>query len=167
MCVCVCVCVCVCGRKEKGKRLKEQKKNKVWRFLLYLLGLVARMNKLGKKGSTFHDTVPMLRQAGKSTAVSGESAENCVRHDGEDGEQRPATPPHMKKYRLSTLHEPGRIVRHYGLADDPIMDGPFGRSAFSYGEDGVSDVIKSRHGEVRRLINSYGFVQGETIRNAS
>ena len=106
------------------------------------------MNKLGKKGSTFHDTVPMLRQAGKSSAVSGESAENCVRHDGEDGEGRPSTPPHMKKYRLSTLHEPGRIVRHYGLADDPLMAGPFGRHAFSYGEEGVEDVIKTSHGEV-------------------
>lgn len=106
------------------------------------------MNKLGKKGSTFHDTVPMLRQAGKSSAVSGESAENCVRHDGEDGEGRPSTPPHMKKYRLSTLHEPGKIVRHYGLADDPLMEGPFGRHAFSYGEEGVEDVIKTSHGEV-------------------
>ena len=34
--------------------------------------------------------------------------------------ERPQTPQHLKKYRLSTLHTPGQIYRHFGVADDPV-----------------------------------------------
>ena len=40
--------------------------------------------------------------------------------------ERPSTPPEIKKYRQSTIHEPGKMVKHYGLADDPVKNGPFG-----------------------------------------
>ena len=41
-----------------------------------------------------------------------------------DFAKRPSTPPEIKKYRQSTAHVPGAIVKHFGLADDkPLLDG--------------------------------------------
>eukprot|EP00201_Polytomella_parva_P013293 CAMPEP_0175053804 /NCGR_PEP_ID=MMETSP0052_2-20121109/9138_1 /TAXON_ID=51329 ORGANISM="Polytomella parva, Strain SAG 63-3" /NCGR_SAMPLE_ID=MMETSP0052_2 /ASSEMBLY_ACC=CAM_ASM_000194 /LENGTH=474 /DNA_ID=CAMNT_0016318399 /DNA_START=71 /DNA_END=1491 /DNA_ORIENTATION=+ len=51
-----------------------------------------------------------------------ESAKDCL-----SWESRPPTPPEMKRFRQSTIHEPGKILRHYGVANDPIPEGTFGR----------------------------------------
>ena len=53
--------------------------------------------------------------------VSNEGAQFCLSMG-----ERPSTPPEIKKYRQSTIHEPGKMVKHYGLADDPVKNGPFG-----------------------------------------
>ena len=61
-----------------------------------------------------------IRPAGVSTAYN-ESVKDAV-----TWQVPPPTPPDQKKYRQSTLHEPGRIVRHPGAATDPEPQGPFG-----------------------------------------
>lgn len=40
--------------------------------------------------------------------------------------ERPATPEEQKRWRKSTVNEPGIITRHPGHAKDPIPQGPFG-----------------------------------------
>ena len=71
--------------------------------------------------------------------VSNEGAQFCLSMG-----ERPSTPPEIKKYRQSTIHEPGKIVKHYGLADDPVKNGPFGYVA-GQGEtnENVNQVLKS------------------------
>ena len=60
------------------------------------------------------------------------------------GDDRPETPPEIKKYRQSTIHEPGKIVKHYGLADDSVKEGPFGFVAqANHSDDSVNQVMKS------------------------
>ncbi len=77
------------------------------------------------------DTSPTVRPAGKLTHVGDEGTHLCMNMDNafdKDGApiQRPSTPPEIKKYRQSSIHEPGKIVKHYGLYDDPVKEGPFG-----------------------------------------
>ena len=76
-------------------------------------------------------------QAGKVNDVSNEGAQFCLSMG-----ERPSTPPEIKKYRQSTIHEPGKIVKHYGLADDKVKNGPFGYVAQGGGES-VNQVLKS------------------------
>ena len=45
---------------------------------------------------------------------------------GVETEPRPTTPDEIKKFRRSTLHEPGRRVVHPGTADDAIPTMTFG-----------------------------------------
>lgn len=45
---------------------------------------------------------------------------------GVETEPRPTTPDEIKKYRRSTLHEPGRRVVHPGMADDAVPTMTFG-----------------------------------------
>ena len=79
-------------------------------------------------------------KAGKTNDVSNEGAQFCLSMG-----ERPSTPPEIKKYRQSTIHEPGKIVKHYGLADDKVKDGPFGYVAQSAGgsHESVNQVMKS------------------------
>lgn len=98
-------------------------------------------SQLGKKGALINDTSPHIRPAGKVTDVSNEGAQFCLSMG-----ERPSTPPEIKKYRQSTIHEPGKIVKHYGLADDPVKQGPFGYVAQQIGEgtqESVNQVMKS------------------------
>ena len=52
--------------------------------------------------------------------------------------ERPPTPDHEKKFRALSVHEPGKIVKHYGTADDPIPDGPYGRTTKPGPEDSLA-----------------------------
>lgn len=60
--------------------------------------------------------------------------------------ETPSTPETLKKYRKSHVNEPGKIQRHWGLADDPE---PFPKS-YSYGKstyisEHVGQVIKAQN----------------------
>mmetsp|Transcript_15215 Transcript_15215/g.49938 ORF Transcript_15215/g.49938 Transcript_15215/m.49938 type:complete len:434 (+) Transcript_15215:25-1326(+) len=82
------------------------------------------------------DTTPHIRPAGKTTVFGADGAKQCVEPDLATT-VRPQTPPEIKKYRKSNVHEPGKILTHYGLADDTIpggVDRPFGCKN-STGED--------------------------------
>jgi hypothetical protein len=57
-----------------------------------------------------------LRAAGIGHAEQETSA-GCLTWNREE---RPETPKGLKKYRQSTLHTPGQIFRHFGVADDPV-----------------------------------------------
>jgi len=97
---------------------------------------------LGQKGAKLN-TTPQIRPAGKVTKFGAEGTRQCVEPDLQEGD-RPPTPPEIKKYRKSTIHEPGKIIRHYGLADDEVPGGtdrPFGMKNVS-GED-VGAVIQN------------------------
>lgn len=61
-----------------------------------------------------------LRPAGAVTSFS-DSAKDAL-----SWSERPPTPDEQKKYRQSTIHEPGKIVKHFGLASDPTPEGVFG-----------------------------------------
>ncbi len=64
-----------------------------------------------------------IRPAGVTTSFN-ESVKDAV-----TWQEPPPTPPDQKKYRQSTLHEPGKIVRHYGAAGDAEPEGPFGETS--------------------------------------
>ena len=64
-----------------------------------------------------------IRPAG----VTAQFTENIK--DAVTWSEPPPTPPDQKKYRQSTLHEPGKIVRHPGAANDPQLEGPFGEKS--------------------------------------
>jgi len=89
------------------------------------------------------DAAPLLRPAGSVTSIASESVAACIKHDHPN---RPTTPPEISKYRKSTIHEPGKIVKHYGAANNVIphpKDEPFGyKSGVGKGE-GVAEVIKN------------------------
>lgn len=56
----------------------------------------------------------------------------------------PSTPEHLKKYRKSHVNEPGKIQKHWGVADDAkrFADNySYGKSTYS--SDPVSQVIKA------------------------
>ena len=40
------------------------------------------------------------------------------------------------------MHEPGKIVKHYGLADDPVKEGPFGYVAPNVVDENVSAIFE-------------------------
>lgn len=61
----------------------------------------------------------------------------------------PPTPGEQKKYRQSTLHEPGKVVRHPGAADDPLPQGPFGEKSL-YGESVAQNMQAFPSTEVAR-----------------
>lgn len=58
-------------------------------------------------------------------------------------EERPCTPPEIRKYRQSTVHEPGRILRHPGAAGDGVPTGPFGAKTESLVGENVEGVLKT------------------------
>ena len=76
-----------------------------------------------------------IRPAGVTTQFK-ETAKDALTWN-----ERPGTPDEQKKYRQSTVHEPGKILRHFGTADDKIPDGPFGDKS-DLGQ-GVAQTIKS------------------------
>lgn len=63
------------------------------------------------------DPYPNFRGAGyKNPNAEKESADFSLR--SEVHHQTPGTPEHLKKYRKSHVNQPGKIQKHYGLADD-------------------------------------------------
>lgn len=54
------------------------------------------------------------------------------------------TPPHLRKYRKSHVNEPGKIQKHWGLADDePKFPPTYSYGKSTYGSEHVQDVIKA------------------------
>lgn len=79
-----------------------------------------------------------VQAAGDATRANVDCTASCLSFD-----ERPQTPDHQKKYRQSVLHEPGKIVRHFGVAEDPIHEGSFGRGTIARPGESVADYIKS------------------------
>lgn len=78
-----------------------------------------------------------IRPAGVTTNFN-ETAQDAL-----TWQKRPETPPEQKKYRQSTVHEPGKVVKHFGAADDPVPEGPFGDKSVSKPGESVAAYIKS------------------------
>ena len=82
--------------------------------------------------------LPHVQAAGDATRENADCTASCLSFD-----ERPQTPDHQKKYRQSVLHEPGKIVRHFGVAEDPLQEGGFGRATIARPGETVADYIKS------------------------
>ena len=82
--------------------------------------------------------LPHVQAAGDASLGSAECTASCLHFD-----ERPQTPDHQKKYRQSVLHEPGKIVRHFGVAEDPLPEGNFGRATIARPGESVAEYIKS------------------------
>lgn len=82
--------------------------------------------------------LPHVQAAGDATRGNADCTASCLSFD-----ERPQTPDHQKKYRQSVLHEPGKIVRHFGVAEDPLHEGSFGRATIARPGEKVADYIKS------------------------
>lgn len=91
----------------------------------------------GHKTRYLQDTTKHIVPAGKVTAVDGDSTHRCLQY-----EERPQTPPEVRRYRQSVLHEPGQRVRHPGMALDEVKDGPFGRATVQPEDEKVEECIK-------------------------
>ncbi len=78
-----------------------------------------------------------IRPAGVTTGFN-ETAKDAV-----TWQQPPPTPSELKKYRQSTLHEPGKVVKHPGTADDPEREGPFGDKTKSMPGESVAAYMKN------------------------
>lgn len=67
------------------------------------------------------DPIPQIRQAGHQIAGirERENADFNIRQDVHLPKDGPSTPEHLKKYRKSHVNEPGKMQKHWGLADDP------------------------------------------------
>ena len=73
-----------------------------------------------------------------------EHADFSIRQGAHLDKDTPSTPEHLKKYRKSHVNEPGKIQKHWGVANDakPFADAySYGKS--TYGSAHVSDVIKA------------------------
>eukprot|EP00798_Chlamydomonas_sp_ICE-L_P007391 gene7391-517_t len=85
----------------------------------YLASSLAKAN-YGTDNKSTH-----IRPAGAVTSFA-DTAKDALTWN-----ERPSTPDELKKYRQSTLHEPGKIVKHPGLADDTIPGGTYGDRSFA------------------------------------
>jgi hypothetical protein len=92
------------------------------------------------------DPVPKIRAAGYEivNVRQRENADFNIRAD--EHFTKPPTPDGLKKYRKGHVNEPGKIQKHWGLADDPAHF----EKAFSYGKktydsDKVDTVIKAQN----------------------
>lgn len=103
--------------------------------LLDCTSLYLTLQPLAAKHRTGAAVRLIFEQAGVVTTLEDEGAKKCV--EQVDFNTRPPTPPEIKKFRQSVVYEPGKIVKHYGLADvQPPHQGPFGvktRSSESVG----------------------------------
>lgn len=75
------------------------------------------------------DTTSHIRAAG----ASSKDELSVTTKDSLNWLERPATPEDIKRWRQSTLHEPGKVTRHPGLSQVTLPPGPYG--------------IKSKEGE--------------------
>lgn len=101
---------------------------------------------LGRREGYLPDmTMPQVPPAGIKTAIQ-ESAKDAL-----TWQERPDTPGDIKKYRQSTLHQPGVIVRHPGAANDPLPQGPFGdKSAAAEGQNVLETIRCYPDSEIAR-----------------
>ena len=83
-------------------------------------------------------TSSWIRPAGVNTSFN-ETAKDALTWS-----ERPPTPDEQKKYRQSTLHQPGVAVKHYGFANDAVPQGPFGDKTRSQPGENVAAYIKSQ-----------------------
>ncbi len=91
-------------------------------------------------------TMPQIPPAGITSNLA-ETAKDALTWDP----TRPQTPGDIKKYRQSTLHEPGAIVRHPGQAEDPVPQGPFGvKSAAAGGQSVLEALVNYPESELAR-----------------
>ena len=91
----------------------------------------AAMSNIGK----FSNRTPAIAMAGLTSALAHESAAACL-----DYPQPPATPPHVKTWRKSLKHEPGKVVIHPGMMEDVQPNGlTYGR--LNYKDASTSDLM--------------------------
>jgi hypothetical protein len=76
------------------------------------------------------DATAHIKTAG---SASDPKAKELTTKDALTWQERPSTPEEQKRWRQSTFHEPGKVTRHPGHANDAVPQGPFG--------------IKSKEGE--------------------
>jgi hypothetical protein len=93
-----------------------------------------------------NDPIPKIRDAGFQIVGvrDRENADFSIRQDMHLNKDAPSTPEHLKKYRKSHVNEPGKIQKHWGVANDakPFHEGySYGKS--TYASAHVSDVIKA------------------------
>lgn len=67
---------------------------------------------LGRHQYIADTTSPQIRPAGLTTAII-DTAKDALTWG-----PRPATPDEQKKYRALSVHEPGKIVKHWGMAGE-------------------------------------------------
>ena len=94
-----------------------------------------------------NDPIPKIRDAGFQIVGvrDRENADFSIRQDVHLAKDTPSTPEHLKKYRKSHVNEPGKIQKHWGVANDgkPFPENySYGKS--TYGSAHVSDVIKAQ-----------------------
>jgi len=95
---------------------------------------------MGRQTYNYSDTSQtQLRPAGMSTKHE-DTAKDALTWNA-----RPPTPPHQRKYRQLAVHEPGVIIRHFGAAEDPIPEGPFGDRTVSKPGDTVAENMKGTY----------------------
>ena len=67
-----------------------------------------------------NDPIPKIR--GAAYQIVGvrdrENADFSIRQDVHLPPEAPSTPEHLKKYRKSHVNEPGKIQKHWGVAED-------------------------------------------------
>jgi len=89
------------------------------------------MSNIGK----FADRTPGIQMAGLTSALAHESSAACL-----DFPEPPKTPPHVKTWRKSLKHEPGKVMVHPGLHGDRQADGlTYGR--LNYKDASTSDLM--------------------------
>lgn len=103
---------------------------------------------LEKSVRVMNDPTPKLSAAGHQIVGvrERENADFSIRQDVHLPAEEPSTPDTLKKYRKSHVNEPGKIQKHWGLADDPQhfpANYSYGKS--TYTSEHVSDVIKAQH----------------------
>ena len=78
---------------------------------------------LSREGYSGDSKASWIRPAGVTTRFPDSIT------DAVTWSEPPPTPAEQKKYRQSTLHEPGKVVRHPGTANDLLPEGPFGETS--------------------------------------
>lgn len=66
---------------------------------------------------TFNDTIPHVSAAGLVYDTGVESTEQCMKSDLDPRNQRPATPPEIKRFRKSYQEQPGVSFVHTGFVN--------------------------------------------------
>ena len=92
------------------------------------------------------DPIPNVRAAGFEIVGvrERENADFSLRQDVHNTNE-PSTPDNLMKYRKSHVNEPGKIQKHWGLAEDEAKFPPtysYGKS--TYASEHVSNVIKAQ-----------------------
>ena len=90
-----------------------------------------KMSNIGK----YSNRTPGIAMAGLTSSLANESASSCL-----DYPQPPGTPEHVKVWRKSLKHEPGKVVIHPGLMGDVQPNGlTYGR--LNYKDASTADLM--------------------------